>query len=92
VNEIRNRTDGIDDAVVDRRYARRPRMPRISLAERTLDKLTSLWFNDVGGIMVMVLHVVVLGFAGAVSGAIAFAGVYSIAFGLDHIFKTRLFK
>lgn len=42
--------------------------------------------------MVMVLHVIVLGFAGAVSGAIAFAGVYSIAFGLDHIFKTGLFK
>jgi hypothetical protein len=78
--------------VVDRCYARRSRASRISLAEGSLDKLTSLWFNDVGGIMVMVLHVIVLGFAGAVSGAIAFAGVYSIAFGLDHIFKTGLFK
>jgi hypothetical protein len=42
--------------------------------------------------MVMVLHVVVLGFAGASLGAILFAGVYSIVFGLDHIFKTGLFK
>jgi hypothetical protein len=74
------------------RHTRRPRLSRISLAEGSLDKLTSLWFNDVGGIMVMVLHVVILGFAGASLGAIAFAGVYSIAFGLDHIFKTRLFK
>ena len=74
------------------RHTRRPRLSRVSLAERTLDKLKSLWFNDVGGSMIMVLHVVVLGFTGASLGAIAFAGVYSIAFGLDHIFKTRLFK
>jgi hypothetical protein len=78
--------------VVDRRYACRSRASRVPLAERTLDKLTSLWFNDVGGIMTMFLHVVALGFVGAVSGAIAFAGVYTVAFGLDHIFKTGLFK